>query len=75
MTRLNASRLRSDIYRVLDHVIETGEPVEVERHGRIVKLVAEPLPGKLDRLVKRPGFIRGKPSDLVRVEWSKSWRP
>ena len=75
MTRLNASRLRSDIYRVLDRVIETGETVEIERHGRIVKLVAEPPRGKLDRLVKRPGFIRGKASELPDVEWSKSWRP
>ena len=75
MTRLNASRLRKDIYRVLDRVIETGESVEVVRRGRIIRIVAPAPERKLDRLVKRPGFIRGKPGELVHVEWSKSWRP
>lgn len=75
MTRMNPSRLRSDIYRVLDQVIETGEPVEILRNGRIVRIVADPPPGKLSRLVKRPGFIRGEPKTLVDIEWSKSWKP
>lgn len=28
--RLTASRLRQDIYRILDEVLETGVPVEIE---------------------------------------------
>lgn len=75
MKRLTASRLRTDIYRVLDSVIDTGKPVELERRGRIVKITVEPLASKLGRLVERPGVIRGKPADLVDVEWSGSWKP
>lgn len=69
MTRLNASRLRADIYRVLDTVIDTGEPVEIEKRGRVIKLVLALEPKKLDRLVPRPGFIQGDPSDLADVSW------
>ena len=73
--RVNASALRKDIYRVLDHVIETREVVEIERKGHVVRLVLQPEPGKLARLVKRPGFIQGDPSDLPDIEWSAAWRP
>ena len=33
---LTASKLRENIYRVLDQVLETGEPVEIERAERQV---------------------------------------
>lgn len=37
---LTASKLRENIYRVLDQVLETGEPVEIERNGRRLRIVA-----------------------------------
>jgi hypothetical protein len=40
-TRLTASKLRANIYRVLDQVLETGVPVEIERHGRRLRIIAE----------------------------------
>jgi hypothetical protein len=75
MPRLNASRLRADVYRVLDEVIETGRPIEVERRGHVIKLVLVPATKKLDALVERPGFIRGEPRDLAEVGWADSWKP
>ena len=41
---LTASKLREDIYRVLDHVLATGEPVEIERNGRRLRIVADEPP-------------------------------
>ena len=73
--RLNASRLRSDIYRVLDRVLETGVPIEVERRGRIIKIVPEKPTAKLDRLVRRPRFFKCDPDEIVHMDWSKYWRP
>ena len=73
--RVHASALRKNIYRTLDRVIETGEPVEIERRGHVLKIVpAEPV-SKLGRLVRRPGVIKGDPDDLVEIDWSKYWRP
>jgi prevent-host-death family protein len=71
---LTASRLRQDIYRILDQVIETGIPVEIERKGKIVRLVPADSSEKLGRLPKRKLF-EGDPEDLVHVDWSESWRP
>lgn len=33
---ISASKLRSDIYRILDEVVRTGVPVQIEREGHIL---------------------------------------
>jgi hypothetical protein len=78
-TRLTASRLRQNVYRVLDQVLETGIPVEIERHGRRLQIVAakakrSAAPGRLQRL-KRRQYLRCAPDALVHVDWSRQWRP
>ncbi len=72
--RLTASRLRADVYRVLDRVLETGVPAEVERRGKILRIVPAEMGGRLKRLVPRPSFIKGDPEDLVHLDWSSSWQ-
>jgi antitoxin (DNA-binding transcriptional repressor) of toxin-antitoxin stability system len=73
---VTASKLRGDIYNILDAVLATGEPVEIERKGRVLRIVADPPPGsRLSRMKKRPGLINGDPEDLVEHEWSKEWDP
>jgi len=78
-TRLTASKLRENVYRVLDQVLETGVPVEIERHGRRLEIVPAraaraSAPGKLTRL-KRRRYLRCAPEALVHVDWSREWRP
>ncbi|MEW5851089.1 MAG: type II toxin-antitoxin system Phd/YefM family antitoxin [Myxococcota bacterium] len=73
--KVTASQLRADIYRILDGVLETGTPVEIERNGRTLRIVADAAPSKLERLIPRPEFIRGDPEDLVHLDWSAEWRP
>lgn len=72
--RYTASELRADVYRVLDSVLETGLPVEIERKGRVLKIVAEKATPKLSRLVKRP-YLRGRSEAIVHVDWSRYWKP
>lgn len=72
---MRATRLRSDLYRVLDHVLQTGEPVEVERKDGVIRLVPVVPASKLDRLVPRPDAIVGDPEALVHVDWSSEWKP
>ena len=72
---MTATRLRANLYKVLDGIIETGTPVEVERKGRRLRIVpAEPV-SKLDRLVRRPGYLKGDPESIVHMDWSVEWRP
>ena len=73
--KLTASQLRADVYRVLDRVLESGVPAEIERKGRVLRIVPEAMPSRLTRLVERPTFIKGRPDDLVHLDWSAEWRP
>lgn len=72
---ITASRLRANVYKVLDDVLETGTPVEVERKGKRLRIVPVEPRSKLDRLVKRPGFLKGDPESIVHMDWSDEWRP
>ena len=72
---MNATRLRADLYKVLDRVIETGKPVEIERKGRRLQIVPAPKVFRWEQLVAHPGFIVGDPEDLVHMDWSKEWKP
>jgi hypothetical protein len=70
--RITASKLRENVYRILDDVIETGVPVEVVRKGVVVRIVSEKPVSKLDRLKKRDIFV-GDSDDIIGMDWSKDW--
>jgi len=72
--RLKPSQLREDIYRILDQVLETGIPVEVERNGKLLKIIAAEPASKLANLKPRH-YLVGDPEDLVHLDWSDEWRP
>jgi antitoxin (DNA-binding transcriptional repressor) of toxin-antitoxin stability system len=72
---LTASKLRENIYRILDQVLETGVPVEIERRGKILKIVPTEPPKKLDKLIDRANFLRVDPEDIVELDWSNTWQP
>ena len=71
---ITASQLRADVYRLLDHVVETGEPLEIDRNGTILKIIAQPKTHWLDRLPRRDAIV-GDPDDIVQVDWSDAWNP
>lgn len=71
---VNASQLRQDIYRLLDRVLETGEPLEIERRGRHLRVVAvDEQPARLQRISGNRDAIVGDPEELVRTDWSADW--
>jgi hypothetical protein len=70
--KVTASKLRENIYNILDQALETGVPVEVERKGRILKIVPEAKPSKLAKLKKRDCLI-GDPESIVHMDWLKEW--
>ena len=41
---ISASQLRQNIYRLLDEVLESGEPIEIERNGRRLRIVPAEAP-------------------------------
>lgn len=75
MAAITASKLRQDIYRLLDEVLETGIPLEIQRKGQRLRLAPIEPRSKLDRLELRPDFFKGDPEDLVHLDWSNEWKP
>lgn len=76
MTRMaiTASKLRENVYRILDEVLATGQPVEIERNGRRLLIVADDRPSRLARLVNRSDVVVGDSADFVHLDWSSEWR-
>ena len=75
MARLSLSKLRADLFRIVDEVIETGKPVEIERNGHIVRIVSEKKHSKLDALKPHPGAMLDDPESYVHIDWSEYWHP
>lgn len=73
---ITASALRADVYRILDEVLETGRPVEIQRGGQRLLIVPADAPSsRLARVQPLAGLVTGDPDDLVHLDWSTTWRP
>jgi hypothetical protein len=72
---ITASKLRENVYRILDEVLEKGTPVDVVRRGRRLRIVPVDPPARLRRLAPRPRYLKADPDDIVHMDWSQEWRP
>ena len=70
---VTASKLRANIYNVLDKVLETGVAVEINRKGRILKIIPTGRPSKLSNL-KNHHTLNVDPDDIVHMDWSSEWK-
>ncbi len=73
--RLTATRLRADLYRVLDKVLKTGVPVEIVRDGKLLRILPVEGADKLANLKPHKAYLTGDPQSLVHMDWSGEWRP
>lgn len=74
MALMNATKLRNNLYAVLDEVLETGKPVEITRKGRRLKIVPDDPVRKTDALVPHPDVI-DDPETIVHPDWTGLWNP
>src|SRR6187551_1121908 len=72
---LSASKLRANVYRLLDEILETGKPLEIERNGKTLVIAPKERESIWDRLPRRDGFLVGDPDELIHVDWSSEWNP
>lgn len=72
---ITASKLRSDVYRLLDEVLETGQPLEIKRNGETLVVAPKDRRSIWDRLPRREGAIIGDPEELIHIDWSSEWNP
>jgi len=71
----SVSRLRANLYGVLDRVLETGVPVEVERKGQRLRISVVETSDRLANLKPNPGYLEADPESIVHLDWSGEWRP
>ena len=69
----SATKLRQNLYNILDRVLETGIPIEIERKGSKLRIVPERPVSKLGRLEPHD-TINGDPDDIVNLGWEKEWK-
>jgi hypothetical protein len=70
---VKVTELRKNIYSILDQVLETGEPIQIERNGRVLTIEPDKRPSKLSRLKKRK-IVVGDPQGIVHADWSGEWK-
>lgn len=44
MSAITLTELRKDLFRLMDRVLETGEPLLIRRGGRVLRVTAETAP-------------------------------
>lgn len=74
-TRLTATRLRAELFSTLDHVVATGEAVEIQRPSGSVRIVRDTSTQRLAGLKSHPGIINGNADDLAHLSWEQAWKP
>ena len=70
---ITPSEFRKDLYNMLDQVIKTGNPIEIKRKGKVLKVIMEAKPNKLKNLKKRD-IIKCNPDELIYNDWIKEWK-
>jgi hypothetical protein len=74
MRPISLTALRSNLFKIVDEVIETGNPVELERKGHRLKIEIEAKKSKLENL-KPHDCIVGNPDELIDLkvaEWHET---
>ncbi len=72
--QLTPSKLRANLYRILDRVLATGKPIEIKRKGRRLTIVPE-KGGRLGLLKPHPDYLKVSKDEIVHMDWSHEWRP
>jgi hypothetical protein len=71
--KYSVTRLRQNLYRILDEVLEKGIPVEIDRKGQILKIVPRKPIHKLDNLEPHQ-VVSGDPQSLLKINWANVWK-
>jgi hypothetical protein len=71
MKTITVSELPGNIYNLLDEVLNTGIPLEINKGDKKLKITPIAKANKLQNLVSRPNVIKGNSDDLVDISWGK----
>lgn len=72
MNDISLTILRQQLFKVVDRIIKTGVPVEINRRGHKLRIVPVEKASKLARLTPHKAIV-GNPEDLVELK-AGTWR-
>jgi antitoxin (DNA-binding transcriptional repressor) of toxin-antitoxin stability system len=71
MKTVSPTELRSNIYKLLDEILNSGIPLEINKGGKLLRIVPVEKNDKLAKLASRRDVIVGDPDELVDISWEK----
>jgi hypothetical protein len=71
MKTVTPTELRANIYKLLEEILSTGIPLEINKGQKRLRIVPVEPVDKLQNLVLRPDAILGDSDDLVAISWEK----
>ena len=74
MKPISLTALRNNIFKIVDGIIKSGNPVEIERNGHRLKIVLEKQKSKLENLIQHDCIV-GDPDELIDLqvgEWHET---
>jgi prevent-host-death family protein len=69
MKTITVTELRKNIFNLLEEILNTGVPLEINKGGRLLRIAPVEPVDKFADLVYQPDVINGDPEDLVHIEW------
>ena len=71
MKTITPTELRSNIYNLLDEILNTGIPIEINKGSRKLRIIPIKKTNKLQNLIPRLDTIKGDSDELADIRWEK----
>lgn len=71
---ITPSKLREDVYNLLDLVLKTKEPLEIKRNGQMLMIVPEHKKSKIKN-IKPKKITNASDEELINTDWENEWKP
>ena len=71
MKTITPTELRSNLFNLLDELLNTGIPIEIKRGNKKLRIMPVEKVDKFQNLISRPKVINGDSETLVDISWEK----
>lgn len=72
---ISATALRAELYKYLDEIASTGQPLEFVSKGRTFHIYVKKDSNRIDMIQGNPDAVVGDLEDLASTDWSGYWTP
>jgi len=69
MKTIPVDQLTTNLINLLEEIVNTGDPIELNWQGNRFQILPVQKKSKLDNLVPHPEVYIGDPDDFVNISW------